>query len=104
MHAGRNSIAVFDPTKFGTPSTKQAAQLLADSGLRSPVLLILTDAQEQAALSFRNLSRVGVLPVSMVGVADLIGAASVVCSQEALDALTARAKGEKTEAEAEEAA
>ena len=33
----------------------------------------------------------------MVGVADLIGAASVVCTQEALDALTARAKGEKTE-------
>jgi large subunit ribosomal protein L4 len=57
------------------------------------VLLVLTDAQEQAALSFRNLTRVGVLPVSMVGVADLIGAASVVCTQEALDALTARAKG-----------
>jgi hypothetical protein len=32
----------------------------------------------------------------MVGVADLIGAASVVCSQAALDSLTARAKGERT--------
>jgi large subunit ribosomal protein L4 len=97
VHASRNSIAVFDAGAFTTPSTKQAAQLLADSGLTHPVLLVLTDAEEQAALSFRNLTRVGVLPVSMVGVADLIGAASVVCTQEALDALTARAKGEKTE-------
>ncbi|MEA2307963.1 MAG: large subunit ribosomal protein [Thermoleophilaceae bacterium] len=96
VHAGRDSIAVFDAGAFTTPSTKQAAQLLADSGLTHPVLLVLTDAEEQAALSFRNLTRVGVLPVSMVGVADLIGAASVVCTQAALDALTARAKGEKS--------
>jgi large subunit ribosomal protein L4 len=96
VHASRDSIAIFDPKKFDTPSTKAAAELLAESGLRSPVLLILTDTQENASLSFRNLTRVGVLPVSMVGVADLIGAASVVCSQEALDSLTARAKGEKT--------
>jgi large subunit ribosomal protein L4 len=94
VHAGRRSIAVFDPSGFDTPSTKRAAQLLADSGLTQPTLLVLTDAQEHAALSFRNLARVSVLPVSMVGVADLIGAASVVCTQEALDALTARAKGE----------
>jgi large subunit ribosomal protein L4 len=104
VHASRGSIALLDPAKFDAPSTKTAAQLLADSGLTHPVLLVLTDDQQQAALSFRNLSRVGVLPVSMVGVADLIGAASVVCSQEALDALTARAKGEKsTEPEAVEA-
>ena len=64
---------------------------------------MLTDAQERAALSFRNLERVSVLPVSMVGVADLIGAAAVVLSQEALDALTARAKGEAPEPELEEA-
>jgi large subunit ribosomal protein L4 len=94
VHAGRGSVAVFDPSAFDTPSTKQAAQLLADSGLAHPMLVVLTDAQEHAALSFRNLARVSVLPVSMVGVADLIGAASVVCSQDALDALTARAKGE----------
>ena len=96
VHAGRGSIAVFDPSAFDTPSTKQAAQLLAGSGLAQPVLVVLTDEQERAALSFRNLARVSVLPVSMVGVADLIGAASVVCSQTALDDLTARAKGERT--------
>ena len=103
VHAGRGSIAVFDPSAFDKPSTKQAAALLAASGLAQPMLLALTDAQEQVALSFRNLARVTVLPVSMVGVADLIGAASVVCSQEALDALTARAKGQVTERERSEA-
>jgi len=97
VHAGRRSIAIFDPSGFDTPSTKQAAQLLADSGLAQPMLVVLTDPQEHAALSFRNLARVAVLPVSMVGVADLIGAASVICTQEALDALTARAKGEASE-------
>jgi len=99
VHAGRNSIALLDPAKFETPSTKAAAELLAGAGLAQPVLLVLSDAQEAVALSFRNLKRVSVLPTSMVGVADLIGAASVICTQEALDALTARAKGEKQEAD-----
>jgi large subunit ribosomal protein L4 len=96
VHAARNSIAVLDTTAFDTPATKKAAALLADAGLNMPVLVVLADDQEQAALSFRNISRVSVLSASMVGVADLIGAASVVCSQAALDALTARAKGERS--------
>ena len=95
VHAARDSIAVFDPKPFDTPSTKQAFGLLADSGLSLPTLVILADDQEQTALSFRNMKRVSVLSTSMVGIADLIGARSVVCSQEALDALTARAKGER---------
>jgi large subunit ribosomal protein L4 len=98
VHAERGSIAIFDPAPFDTPSTKRAAALLGSSGLATPSLIVLTDGQERAALSFRNLERVSVLPVSMVGVADLIGAAAVVCSREALDALTARAKGEAPEA------
>jgi large subunit ribosomal protein L4 len=96
VHAARNSIAVLDTTAFDTPATKKAAALLADANLNMPVLVVLADDQEQAALSFRNISRVSVLSASMVGVADLIGAASVVCSQAALDALTARAKGERS--------
>jgi large subunit ribosomal protein L4 len=101
VHAERNSIAVFDPAQFETPSTKAAKALLTDSGLGTPTLIVLVDAQERAALSFRNLERVSVLPVSMVGVADLIGAASVICSREALDALTARAKGEASDVDVE---
>jgi large subunit ribosomal protein L4 len=103
VHAARGSIAVLDTKAFDTPATKKAAALLENAGLSMPVLVVLADDQEQAALSFRNITRVSVLSASMVGVADLIGAASVVCSQAALDALTARAKGERSGAEAEEA-
>ncbi len=95
MHAARGSIAVFDPKSFDTPATKAAAKLLGSSGLALPTLLVLTGEQQRVSLSFRNLERVSVLPVSEVGVADIIGAASCICSQEALDALTARAKGER---------
>ena len=102
VHAARDSIAVLDPKPFDTPATKKAAALLDDSGLKTPILVVLGDDQERAALSFRNLTRVVVLPASMVGIADLIGAASVVCTQEALDALTARAKGERSAAQTRE--
>ena len=92
LHADRGSIAVFDPAAFDTPSTKQAAQLIAgwDAGA-SPTLIVLTDAEAKAALSFRNLDRVSVLPADGIGVVDLVGAASVLASQSALDELTRRA-------------
>ncbi len=99
VHASRNSVAVFGAAAFAKPSTKQAAQLLASSGLALPTLVVLGADQEQVSLSFRNLARVSVLPADMVGVADLIGAASLVCTQDALDALTARATGTKAEPE-----
>jgi large subunit ribosomal protein L4 len=55
------------------------------------------------ALSFRNLRRVSVLPSSNCGVADLVGAASLLISEDALYELTKRAKGEKDDAEDERA-
>jgi len=101
VHAERETLAVFDPSAFDTPSAKSAAKLLADWGVKGSVLVILTDAQEQAALSFRNLDAVrAVLPAEGVGVADLIGAANVLASEEALTELADRANGAKKEPEA----
>ena len=94
VHADRGSIAVLDPAGFDTPSTKQAAGLLADWNDRGSVLVVLADEQTRVALSFRNLERVSVLPATGVGVADLIGAASVLVTSEALDQLTKRALGQ----------
>jgi large subunit ribosomal protein L4 len=105
VHAQRGSIAVFDAGPLAdTPSTKQADALLTDwlGGDRGSVLVVLAFEQELVARSFRNLTRVNVLPVSAVGVADVIGAASLLLTQEALDALTARGKGEKTATDATE--
>jgi large subunit ribosomal protein L4 len=101
VHAERETLAVFDPSAFDTPSTKAAVKLLADWGVKGSLLIVLAEDQAQAALSFRNLPQVrAVLPAEGVGVVDLVGAANVLASQEALDALAARANGDKTESEA----
>ncbi len=96
LHAQRGSIAVLDTSVFATPKTSQAADLLDDWGPPTetrPTLVVLAADERDAALSFRNLTRVAVLTHENVGVADLVGAASLVLSQPALDALTARVNG-----------
>ena len=99
VHAERETIAILDPEPFDAPSTKQAQELIVDWAAGGSVLVVLADDQVDVALSFRNLRRVSVLPANAVGVADLVGAASLLMTQEALDELTRRAKGEKPDAE-----
>jgi large subunit ribosomal protein L4 len=91
LHASRESLAVFDASVFDAPSTKQAASLLGEWGAPTPTLVILADEEAAAALSFRNLAHASVLPVDDAGVADLVGAASLLISEAALPALVARA-------------
>jgi len=95
VHAERGSIAVFDATSFGAPSSRQAAQLLQDWGQPLATLVLLDAEEANAGLSFRNLWRVLVMPVEDAGVADVIGAASLLISEAALEQLTARANGDK---------
>jgi large subunit ribosomal protein L4 len=99
VHAERGSIAVFDAASFDAPSTKQASQLLSGWGQPLATLVLLDAEEANAGLSFRNLWRVLVMPVEDAGVADLIGAASVLISEAALEQITARAKGETLVAE-----
>jgi large subunit ribosomal protein L4 len=92
VHAERDSVALLDATAYEDPSTKQAAQALEKWGAARPTLVVL-EAEETGALrSFRNIERVDVVEASAVGVAELIGAASLVISQEALDVLQKRAE------------
>ncbi len=97
LHAERGSLAVLDSSAFSAPKTKQAFDLL--DGWNPPTsqsgstLVVLAAEESNAALSFRNLAGVAVLTHENVGVADLLGAASLLISQPALDALTARAAG-----------
>jgi large subunit ribosomal protein L4 len=93
VHAERGSIAIIDASAFDTPSTKRASQLLSGWGAGGSTLVVLGDAEERAALSFRNLPRVSVLSASATGVADVIGAANLVLSEAALAHLTQRAIG-----------
>jgi large subunit ribosomal protein L4 len=89
LHAERGSLFGVDAAAFDTPSTRQAAGLLEDRRGGS-VLLLLGRDEAAAAKSFRNLARVTVLPAEAAGVADIVSAATLVASQAAIDALTAR--------------
>ena len=91
-HAQRGSLAVFDAVKsFDAPSTADAAELLTDWGAPSPALVLLGADEANAGLSFRNLTRVSVMPVDEAGIADVIGAASLLVSETALPSLVTRA-------------
>jgi large subunit ribosomal protein L4 len=105
LHAERGSLAVFDAAAFAEPSTHAAAALLA-SWKQPLATLVVVEADERgAALSFRNIARVAVLEPSSVGIADIVGAASLLCSDAALAALSARAKSPEPEGgESDEAA
>ncbi|TMK42299.1 MAG: 50S ribosomal protein L4 [Actinobacteria bacterium] len=99
LHAERGSLAVLDPAGVGEqPSAKTAATLLRDWGESPPTLVVLGVEEATAALSFRNLARVSVRAEPDVGVADIVGAASLLVSRQALDALGARARGTAPEA------
>jgi large subunit ribosomal protein L4 len=90
VHAERKSIFGLDAGGFEAPSTKQAADLIADR--RGGSVLIVVGADEVAAAkSFRNIAGVSVVAAEDCGVADLVGAATFVTSEAALEALTARA-------------
>jgi large subunit ribosomal protein L4 len=87
VHAARGSVAVLDGGAFDSPSTKQAAEALEKWGAKSPTLVVLDAEETAAAKSFRNLPRVTVRPASATGVADVIGHASLVVSNDALKVL-----------------
>jgi large subunit ribosomal protein L4 len=94
MHAERGSLAVFDASQFDAPATRQAAELLFGWGSQGSTLVLLSEAEEHAGKSFRNLVRVAAMPVGDAGVADVIGAASMLVSEAALPELVARAVGD----------
>jgi large subunit ribosomal protein L4 len=91
VHAERGTLAVFDAGAFEEASTKQAAGLLADWDQGAPVLVLLSEPEAHAGMSFRNIARLAVMPAGDAGVADVIGAASLLVSETALEELVARA-------------
>jgi large subunit ribosomal protein L4 len=92
LHAARGSLAIVDAAAFQQPKTRQALELLYGSELARPTLVVLAEEEAAAARSFRNLADVSVGEADAVGVSELLGAASLVFSESALEALTARAK------------
>jgi len=99
LHADRESLAVFDATAFDAPSTKQAVELLdgwLSTDQKGSTLVLLSEDEANAGLSFRNLRAVDVMPVADAGVADVIRAATLLVSETALEELVARANSNAT--------
>jgi len=97
LHASRGSLAVLADDALAAPSTKQAAQLLAGWEHIMPTLVVVADNDATTIKSFRNLVRVTVRSATDVGIADLIGAATLVIAESAVSALVTRGTGERSE-------
>ena len=91
VHAGRATIAVLDGSAFSEPATKKAAETLAKWGADGPTLVVVGADEESVAKSFRNIAGITVALASAAGVADVIGATSLVVTEAALEELASRA-------------
>ena len=80
-------LYVLDSLAFEAPSTKQARELLSSMELEGPVLLVLTEDERDAALSFRNLPEVTVAGPKDYGVYELLRTREVVFSRAAYSRL-----------------
>lgn len=85
--AADGEVHVLDSLGFEKPSTKQAKELLGKMELEGPVLLVLTEDDENAALSFRNLPEVEIAESGRYGVYELLRAREVVFSRGAYQRL-----------------
>ena len=85
--AADGELYVLDSLSFDRPSTKQARDLVERMDLEGPILVVVTDDDEHAELSFRNLPKVtGVRPYEY-GVYELLRAREVVFSRAAYERL-----------------
>ena len=83
-----DELYVLDSLSFDEPSTKTAKELLGKMEVGGPVLLVLTEDDANAALSFRNLPEVTVVGLFGYGVYELLRAREVVFSRAAYSRLT----------------
>jgi large subunit ribosomal protein L4 len=85
--AADGEVYVVDSLAFDKPSTKGARELLKNMEVQGPVLVVLTEDDANAALSFRNLPKVTVTGPREYGVYELLRAREVVFSRAAYSKL-----------------
>jgi large subunit ribosomal protein L4 len=90
-HAANGTVALLDGSAFDAPSTKKAAQLLADWGKELPLVVVATEDEELLVKSFRNLERVVVTDPAELDVAGVVWARSLLVSEAALPLVLAKA-------------
>ena len=92
--ANDGELYVLDALSFDEPSTKAARELLGKMEVGGPVLLVLTEDDTNAALSFRNLPEVTVVGPYEYGVYELLRAREVVFSRTSYSKLVGSGEGE----------
>jgi large subunit ribosomal protein L4 len=90
VHAARGSLAVLPADSFDEPKTGQAADGLQKWGAATPTLVVVTGEEAAAAKSFRNIPRVVVATAEGVGVAEIVGARSLIISEPSVEVLEQR--------------
>ena len=80
-------LHVIDDVKFDAPSTKRAAEFLANLGIAGRVTIIVGNDDANAILSFRNIRTVRVLPATAANTYDLVDNTALVLTKPALEYL-----------------
>ena len=83
--AADGELYVLDSLSFDAPSTKQAKELLAKMEAEGPVLVVVSEEDEYAALSFRNLPNVTVVKPYEYGVYELLRAREIAFTRAAYE-------------------
>jgi large subunit ribosomal protein L4 len=92
-HASGGTLAVLDGSSFDEPSTRGAAELLAELESARPTVVVATEDEEAVIRSFRNLERVAVTVPAELEVGEIVWAKSLVITEAALPLVQQRAGG-----------
>ena len=88
-HAGEGTFAILDGSGFEAPSTRQAAELIAE--LARPTVVVATEDEDVLVKSFRNLEKVLVITAAELDVATVVWARQLLVTEDALPFVLARA-------------
>ena len=89
-HAANGTIALLDGSTFDAPSTRKAAELIAEWSDR-PSLVVVTEDEDVLVKSFRNLDGVLVIVPAELEVVSVVWARSLLVTEAALPLVLARA-------------
>jgi len=90
-HVRAGTFGVLSGSAFGEPSTRDAAACLEAWGKERPVVLVVSEDDENVFKSFRNLDRVLTVTADELEVAEVVWARALLVTETCLDALQRRA-------------
>ncbi len=97
-HVSEGTMALIDAGVFETPSTRAAAELVGAWVKELPLVVVLTDEEETARKSFRNLAHTVVTTPEELEIAAVVWARALLVSEAALQVVEARAAKEPAKA------